>query len=382
MNIIQVCPYDLSKPGGVQTHIAYLSRQLIQNNHKVLIIAPGSKSTDVEAKFNGKVINITTAKRIHLWGTSIDLAVLSKKEKEDFKNVIEDFSPDVIHFHTVWNPFMQTQMLRLLPEDVKKVATFHDTPPDFGVGKHIGANLMKIGVKYYLPKIDVPISVSKTQAKAMGFDEHEPGNRIHLIPNGIDASLSQDFPAAKRTDDEFRIVFIGRFEERKGIFDLLEVFQKLVQNHPKTTLKLRLIGNGPQMEKVQEFVNEHQIRQNVQFFPSASDEQKNELIANSDLMVAPSLYGESFGIVLLEAMTLKVKVTGYGNAGYLNIGTEYGAENFPKPGDKSALFSIIEKHLTKPEKTDYLIEKGMQIARRHDWAKITEHIEQLYQKEL
>ncbi len=87
-------------------------------------------------------------------------------------------------FHTIWNPIMQTQLLWLLPEKVKKVGTFHDTPPDFGIGKYVGANLMKAGAKYYLPKVDEIISVSVTQARAMGINMESPPENFRILPNG------------------------------------------------------------------------------------------------------------------------------------------------------------------------------------------------------
>lgn len=379
MNIIQVCPYDLSIPGGVQTHITHLSNQLVRKNHRVKVFAPSLKKSGFERKFDCEVEYITGSVRVPWWGTSIDVSVLTSQQKREIWSVFSEFKPDVIHFHTIWNPVMQTQLLWMLPDEIRKVGTFHDTPPDRGLGKHIGANLMKLGARYYLPKMDEIISVSETQARAMGADPGDlPGN-FRILPNGIDAASGRSKQRPTHGDNEFRIIFVGRFEERKGIFELLEVYRRLQDFEREYDLSLTLLGRGPQTADVKDFIENHELR-NVKIFEQAGDQQKEELLMDSDLMVAPALYGESFGIVLLEAMALGTKVAGYGNEGYLSVGREYGAEHFPPPGDREALLEVIRNHIENPERTDHLIERGLEIAAKHDWKIIANEIEKIYQR--
>ena len=340
-----------------------------------MVVAPSLKKSGFERKFDCEVMYVTDPKRIGIWGTSIDITLMDKSEKRRFEEELLKFKPDVIHFHTIWNPFMPAQILNLAPGTVKKVATFHDTPPDFGIGKHIGANLMKLGVRYFFPRIDEIISVSKTQSSAMGIKPEDMPENFRIIPNGIDASVQR--PEAPEKDDIFRLIFIGRFEERKGLRDMLEIYKKLKLGHSERQIELKVLGNGPLMRESKKYVTDHQL-DDISFYPETTDEEKFEHLAQSDLLVAPSLYGESFGIVLLEAMAVGVKVVGYGNSGYLNLGKQYGIENFPEPGDKEDLYKIIEKHMLNPEETDRLIDKGYEIAEVHDWKNITNQIEQVY----
>lgn len=377
MNIIQVCPYDLSIPGGVQAHIANLSNQLVKRNHNVLVIAPAIKREKVVQSFDCEVIHITDSKRVGIWGTSIDISFLNGKEKTDFKKILNRFKPDVVHFHTIWNPFMPFQLLNLLPRQVKKVSTFHDTPPDFGPGKVIGGNFMKVGARYFLSRLNEAISVSNSQAKAMGFDSKSFPDHFRVIPNGIDTSVAQNLKKPESSNDVFKIIFIGRLERRKGVFDLLEVYKQLCDHINAQNIALHIVGNGPLKNEIDNYISTHAI-QNIHFYTNADDQQKNELLVQSDLMVAPALYGESFGIVLLEGMALGIKVVGYGNAGYLNIGREYEVKNFPAPGDKQALFKIIKEMIEDPASSDYLVNKGLEIAKDHDWAHITDKIESIY----
>lgn len=378
MNIIQVCPYDLSIPGGVQTHVKQLSNELVSKNNKVVVFAPSPSKPESEKRIRCEVKHITSSTRIPWWGTSIDVSILKPGEKRTIRHFFAEFKPDVIHFHTIWNPVMQTQLLWMLPESIKKVGTFHDTPPDRGLGKHIGANLMKVGAKYYLPKMDEIISVSETQTKAMGADPENLPENFRILPNGIDAGAIKKMEKTSTPDNEFRIIFIGRFENRKGVFELLEIYRRL-QNDPLTKrISLKLVGNGPQLSEMQNFVSKHGLKQ-VSFHNNASDHEKNQLLLESDLMIAPALYGESFGIVLLEAMALGVRVAGYGNEGYLTIGKKYGEENFPPPGNKDELYKLVKHHIKMPaENKSSLIKRGLEIAAEHDWKLIAREIEKVY----
>lgn len=340
-----------------------------------MVVAPSLKKSGFGRKFDCEVNYVTNSKRIGIWGTSIDISFLNASERSDFSETLNSFKPDVIHFHTIWNPFMPTQVLKMASTDTKIVSTFHDTPPDFGIGKYIGANLMKLGVAYYFPKIDEIISVSKTQSAAMGINDDNKPDNFRIIPNGIDASIKRS--VASKNDEVFKMIFIGRFEERKGLRDILEIYRELKLHHPEREIELKVLGNGPLMGDAKKYVEDHEL-QGISFYPDTTDEEKFDHLAESDLLVAPSLYGESFGIVLLEAMAMGVKVVGYGNAGYLNIGKVYGVDNFPVPGDKKALYGIIEKHMIDPDESDHLIKKGYEIAEIHDWKNITDQIEQVY----
>ncbi|WP_421773379.1 glycosyltransferase family 4 protein [Gracilimonas sp.] len=380
MNIIQVCPYDLSIPGGVQTHVTQLSNELMRKNNKVVIFAPSPSKPDSERGVNCEIKHITSSTRIPWWGTSIDVSVLKPGEKNQIRRFFKDFKPDIIHFHTIWNPVMQTQLLWMLPDSLKKVGTFHDTPPDRGLGKYIGANLMKVGAKYYLPKMDEIISVSETQTKAMGADPDNLPKNFRILPNGIDAEAGRNMEKESNPDDEFRMIFIGRFENRKGVFELLEIYRRLQSEMLTKKISLKLIGNGPQYSEMNGFINEHRL-DGVTIHKDVNDQEKNRLLLNSDLMIAPALYGESFGIVLLEAMALGVRVIGYGNEGYLTIGKKYEIENFPPPGNRDALFALIKQHIKMPaEAVKKLTSKGLEIASKHDWKLITQKIEHTYSR--
>ena len=382
MNIIQVCPYDLSKPGGVQNHITHLSNELVKKNHNVLVLAPKITNSDFENNFDCKLIDAAEVTRIKLfWGTTADLSYLRPVAKKDLGKTLKEFAPDIAHFHTIWSPALPKQVLDMLEPDVKKVITCHDTPPDRGFGKFVAGSLLKLSAKYYFPKVDEIISVSKIQARSMGVADNNDLANFQIIPNGVHAHPEKVRSSNNPNNGEkFRLIFVGRFEERKGLMDLLEVYAKLEKEVNDKKISLLILGDGPYKNKAQSYIQKNNLN-NVSFIHETNEADKVEWMTKADLLVAPSLYGESFGIILLEAMAHKLKVAGYGNPGYLKVVSEYGPENFPSPGNKDKLLKVLKGHVLNPEKSDHLIEKGVNIAEEHDWKKIADRVEEVYYKE-
>lgn len=381
MNIIQVCPYDLSKPGGVQNHITHLSNELVKRNHNVLVLAPIITNSDFENNFDCKLIATAEVTRIKLfWGTTADLSYLRTDAKNDLKRTLKEFNPDLVHFHTIWSPAMPKQVLDMVNPEVRKIITCHDTPPDRGFGKFVAGSLLRLSAKYYLPKVDEIISVSKIQARSMGVADNNYLTNFQIIPNGVHAHPEKVRSTQEVShNDEFRLIFVGRFEKRKGLMDLLEVYARLEKELNDKKISLLILGDGPYKKKAQSYIRENDLS-NVSFIHETNETDKNEWMTKADLLVAPSLYGESFGIILLEAMALKLKVAGYGNPGYLKVVSEYGPENFPSPGNKDKLLQVLKEHILNPERSDHLIKKGVKIAEEHDWKKIAERVEKVYNK--
>lgn len=376
MNILQVLPYDVDRPGGVRTHILELSRELSGRGHKVAVLAPGSKA-GVDKHI--AVHRITQPRRFPLWGTQIDATYLSLRQRRALRQLLTEFRPDLVHFHTPWNPVMQTQMLSMLPGHITRVATFHDTPPDRGLGRWIGAPLMRWAAPHYLSRLDAAISVSDVQRRAMGLPEDSLNSHITLIPNGIRWN-PETSPRAGSRKTGARILFIGRLEPRKGVGELIELIQRAATHPALSSVEWDIVGDGPHRGSVQALVHRGQGR--VRFHPGADDDQKSTLLDACDLLVAPSLYGESFGIVLLEAMAHGAVPVGFGNAGYLTLAGRYAPENFPPPGDVEALLTRIVHLVASQPNRERLRNKGFDLAREYAWDRVAEQVERVYQAAL
>jgi glycosyltransferase involved in cell wall biosynthesis len=493
--IVFVCPYDVSRPGGVRTHIFDLARTLGEKGHDVCVI--GSSSNSVE-KSGVPLLTLGRAIKMPLWGTNIDITRLSAAEIRQLRQYFHRFKPDVIHFHTPWTPFLSWQILRLVHKmrkrarnfdgklsgqsqghessdlqshlayqdpsfdpgdttsgpnnsldrhETKFIATFHDSPPDSFWGKILGSFIMPAVAKYFLNAFDEVISVSNHQSQ---FISKWSEKRIHIIPNGIlikgsnsvnskgklslaDVELNQSQESNKSQAESEQslndsnssavqimnptsnskmyanpkasvshgestsmdktiqpdlipgssticpnILFLGRLEPRKGVMHMLEAYLKVLESIPQA--QLTIAGDGPDRKEAETFVRIHQL-EGVRFLGMVSDEEKAQVFSNASVFVSPALYGESFGIVLLEAMTYGIPIAGYGNPGYLSVVGEVCPENFPSPGDTRSLAHRIIHILQNDEYRDSLVSRYSDQLKKYDWNTLADKILDVYNTE-
>ncbi len=363
MKIAQVCPYDFSRPGGVKSHIMSLSKYLAKVGHDVKIIAPNINSDLVEepnVHFFGK------NRSLNIGGTKIDLNIAVGEEKVALKEFLKKEQFDIIHYHTIWNPLLPFQVRRYAR--TKHVATFHDTPKNLFIGRWI----MPLVARWVFAFLDEIISVSKTQS---GFIERFSKRKIEIIPNGIDLEDIQSQPKVQKDPATFQLLFLGRLEPRKGVMHALQAFRKLKMTYQN--LKLVIAGDGDDRKMVEDYIKEYDLR-DVELKGFVDEATKYALLQESDIYLAPALYGESFGIVLLEAMSIGTPMAGYANEGYKNVLTDEMLEHFSDPEDLEGLIKNIEGLLLS-EKREKLSVKGLVEVKKYDWRALAAQIEQLYQ---
>ena len=373
MKIAQVCPYDWSRPGGVKSHIENLAIYLRKMGHEVKIIAPNVNAdaiTDPNVKLIGK------GRSTNLWGgTEIDINIARGKEVTALKSYLEDEQFDLLHFHNGWTPFM-TYQVRYYSK-AKHVGTFHDTPADTFLAQHfVGPILMPLAASLIWKVADHMISVSESQSRYVkSFLSKNPT----IIPNGINPDhFNTSFaPIEEYKDGKFNMLFLGRFEERKGLFHTLNVFKTLKSKY--ADIRLLIAGDGEQRQEAFDFVAEHHL-EDVIFLGFIDEAIKASLIRTADVLMATALYGESFGIVLLEAMACGTPVAGYGNEGYLNVIKAPWTEYFPKPRELYTLTNKVEKLYNHPEIRDEISEWGIKEAKKYEWEKITNKVYEVYEQ--
>lgn len=428
MHICHVCPYDLSIPGGVRTHIVQLCSTLERKGHKVTIIGCSNNNDHGIAL---RVLDVAHSRRVPIWGTTIDFIVATRKDKQKLLHYLTDEAPDVVHFHTPWTPILSWQVLRWSravnkvlssrPDPIKLVATFHDSPPDSLLGKFLGSYVMPFAARSILPLFDAVISVSEVQKP---FIAKWSNVNVRVIPNGFSAGRgevlvnshkekstnadrnyegnpdqfispddskepknpdyqnnpielnSPDNPNIIEDPSAKTILFLGRLEARKGLLDAIKVLKLVQRLHPNT--RLLVAGEGAERGAAEELIREEGVG-GITFLGQVSDHEKKLLFAQADVYIAPALYGESFGIVLLEAMSYGTPVVGYGNPGYLSVAKGYDLENFPPPGDVDALAERVSRLFMDPTWRQELIEKGKLHAANFDWDIISQEILQLYE---
>ncbi len=362
MKIAQVCPYDFSRPGGVKNHIESLSKYLRRLGHEVKIIAPAPNVNQAEVYHFGR------NRSLNLGGTKIDINIALGEEKDALKTFIDEEQFDIIHFHTFWNPALPFQIRRY--SKAKHIATFHDTPKSEWVGKTV----MPLAAKMVFGYMDEIISVSETQSS---YIRRFSNRKIHIIPNGIDLnSYNQAVePISKFQDGKFNILFLGRLEPRKGLIYALESFKTLKQENPN--LRLIVAGDGDEGLMAEQFISENQL-EDIELLGFVSEEEKLQLLKTADLYLSPAIYGESFGIVLLESMAMGTPMAGFANSGYLNVLTKEQKRFFVKPEDTQSLTKSIYWLMQNEEEREVLKMIGENEVRKYDWKSISKNIQSIY----
>jgi phosphatidylinositol alpha-mannosyltransferase len=295
MKIGIVCPYDWAIPGGVSIHIRDLALELMERGHEVNVLAPTSDEsvlpfwvtsggTPVSISYNGSVARITfgykATKRVQKW--------------------IDNGQFDVLHIHEPLTPSLSA--LACWAASGPVVGTFHSAMDKSRI-LSAGYNLAQT----VLEKLSARVAVSELARNTVV--EHVGGDAV-LIPNGVHID---SFINAKPFDanpfngkrDQHAIAFLGRFEEnRKGFKVLLEAFEEVANEFPNHYLLVA--GPGEQKDSLKDFPEE--LHSRVKFLGRVSDEDKARMLQSSAMYVAPNTGGESFGIVLLEAMACHTPV--------------------------------------------------------------------------
>lgn len=370
MRVLLVCPYDPNRHGGVQRHIHALAKALASRGHETLILAPGSTAAPQRGQRR-----IGGMRSIAFAGTRFEVSWAGKEDLSGLQRDLEDWRPDIAHFHTLWDPLMPYQVFRRL--DVPCVATFHDTPPAGLMGAALRTAFKPLS-RYLLGQLDGAIAVS-----AAPLGHLRPGRRGAVpvvLPPAID--LSPFFAVTKAAASPPRILFLGRLEPRKGIHVLLDAITLLARGdvpleQAMAPPQLVVAGDGDLLPAV--LARRAELGdQWITHEPAPSQERQLTLLAEATLGVSPALYGESFGIVLAEALATGTPIAGAANAGYQTVLTGPGETLLVPPGDAPALARKLAALLASPAEREQLAHWGRQHASQYDIAARIGDFENVY----
>jgi phosphatidyl-myo-inositol alpha-mannosyltransferase len=320
MKIGLVCPYDMfSHHGGVRQLVEHLAEGLRKKGHTVKIITPRP------AKFKGNApedyILLGKSRRINA-GLATSGEVTFELDNIDIEEVLEREKFDVINFHEPWSPMLARQILS--KSEAAHVGTFHANFNDSTTGKSF-VNVFSPYGHGIGQKMHVLTAVSSASAAVL---VNKAGNvenvkNMRYIPNGIDLSLYK--APKKRTELNGKgtktILYVGRLERRKGVEMLIKAFGELLEEVPNTYLIIA--GEGNRREYLEQLVKTLKIP-NVEFLGYITDGHKRHLLGNADLFCSPAMFGESFGIVLVEAMAMGTPIVAGNNNGYASVLTAVG----------------------------------------------------------
>jgi phosphatidyl-myo-inositol alpha-mannosyltransferase len=349
MRIGLVTPYNVFVGGAVKECVLGIRNELIKRGHEVWIITPrplrskGKKAPE-NTIFIGRAITVKSFFRT-------TAQVSATVDNESIDEMLKERNFDVLHFHEPWVPFVGRQILAR--SDVKNIATFHAKLPDSRFNKTI-EKVITPYTKSILKSLDCLTAVSEPAAE---YVKSLTSRSIKCVPNGVDIDKYSRPAKSKKLENRGKnVLFIGRLEARKGVNHLLEAYRVLSEQDSEVSLDIA--GSGPDEKKLRKLAEDLDLNR-VTFHGLVSEEKKIELMHTSRVFCSPALYGESFGIVLLEAMSAGIPTVAGNNPGYVSVMQGKGAISIVDPKDSSA-FARTLKLLLEDEEVRSLWQ---------DWAK-------------
>jgi phosphatidylinositol alpha-mannosyltransferase len=363
MKIGLVTPYIYPLPGGVNAHVQYLYENLIARGHDVRII---SSIHGPQKQSEGDVIRIGYGFSVPANG-SVGTLTFSPRYASQVRAMLERERFDVLHFHEPFVPFLSLVLLR--ESQSINIATFHayaGWSPAYEFGKRMLARFAR--------RLHGRIAVS---AAARHFiDRYFPGD-YKVIPNGVDvARISQARPIARYRDGTLNILFVGRFESRKGAMYLLKAFRALRKHG--YNCRLLLAGSGPQEREIRRYIATRRLEGVVELLGRVSEEDKARYFATADVFVSPATGQESFGIVLLEAMAAGKPIVCSDIHGYKGVVHRGEQALLVPPRDVAALTAALERLLGDAELRERMGASGRARADQYSWENITAKVEDYY----
>jgi phosphatidylinositol alpha-mannosyltransferase len=334
LRIAQLCPYDIDRPGGVQTHVRDTSRALEQLGHEVTIIAPRVEGV-VPVDHGLEIERIGRSTSIRFGGTGLELSIALRAQRRRLGALMRESRFDLVHYHAVWTPLLPLQAYLASPSP--SIATFHDTPADTLAGRLARAVLPPLS-RAILPHFDAAIAVS---ASPRAHLRPAAGQQIAIIPPCTDLSRFRTAAGADRGPDQpVTILFVGRLEPRKGCGLLLEAYRRLrAEGCPA---RLVIVGTGPEEAALRAQVDRDRSP-DVVFAGRVADADLPRHYAECDIFCSPAPYGESFGVVLTEAMAAARPVVAAANSGYTSVLQGDAARFLTRPGDPASLHLALRE---------------------------------------
>jgi phosphatidylinositol alpha-mannosyltransferase len=370
MKIGLVCPYNMFHfAGGVQEVVFQLQKHLIAKGHQVVIITPRPTKT-----FKNTVEGIVTVGRSRRmaspFSTVVDWGI--DAYATEIEELLEREKFDILNFHEPWQPFLSLQLLSR--SKAVNIGTFHAKLPDTIVSRSL-LNLVLPHTTQVLKYIHTFTAVSEAAADYLRELTDAP---ITIIPNGINLERFTR-PANIKKNKKKTILFLGRLEKRKGVKYLIQAFALLRQKHDDVNLVIA--GNGIDRQNLEKLVKEYGVK-DISFIGHVPEEQKVELMASADLYCSPALFGESFGIVLLEAMALGVPIVCGNNPGYNGVMTGRGRLSLVTPENTLDFYQRLELMLYDEEVRQLFIDWGHERVKQFTFEKVADAYEEVFKDAL
>lgn len=299
----------LDKPDGVQQYILTLGEWIVSQGHEVRYLVGQTSRTDIPG-----VRSMSRNMRVRFNGNSLSMPLPTRRSK--LRRVLEEEKFDVLHIQVPYSPFMGHQAIMAAGPRTAIIGTFH-VAPNYWLST-IGNRALGIWLRRSLKQFDKMLSVSETAAE-FASDTFRVGSDI--LPNVIDYERFHKAKPLKRLrDGRVVILFLGRLVPRKGCMQLLKAVRELGSRAEIPSFRVVICGRGPLESRLRQYVSQHRLDDFVEFVGFVSEDDKPDYYASADIAAFPSSGGESFGIVLLEAMTSgRSAILAGDNPGYRSV---------------------------------------------------------------
>ena len=372
MKVALVSPYSWSYPGGVTRHIDALAQQFMADGHEVRVLAPYDPvDLSSTARHRGaRPVHLSLPEYVIPIGRTIGVKAngavsnlsITPRGVARVQRELRTGGYDVVHIHEPVAPVSSWFASGLTP--LPLVGTFHSFSENRvtnGVGNLFGSRLV-------LNRLHVRIAVSQAAAWT---GRRFFGGHYRVIPNGVHLDESALLQAGRPIGDKLRIVFVGQAVERKGLPLLLRAFEALHEHIPS---ELTLIG--PTREQLEPLMLDES---GVRLLENVDDERKRAELRAADVLCAPSLRGESFGMVLTEAFAAGTPVIASDIAGYRDV-VRNGVDGIlVPPADAQALAEALRDLWDEPERRVAMSRAAAADVKRFAWPQVAAEVMSAYE---
>ncbi len=371
MRIALVTPYSWTYEGGVNRHVEALGRAL-EDRHDVRILAPWDppdryarlthRSTPARREPPENLVPLGRTFSLAGNGSVTNLA-WTATPMVNLRRALAAEPFDVVHVHEPIAPFIGPHTCSWAGAPV--VGTFHAYSTN-AFTNNLG-NFA--GVRRKLNRLHARIAVSEA---AEWTGRRWFGGEYTVIPNGVDLTAPPQGPKPERP--ELRVLFVGRPEERKGLPVLLRAFEALVEHVPA---RLEIVGADD--EELSRYLPDPEVAGRIDALGRVSRKELWERLHDADVLCAPSLAGESFGMILTEAFAAGTPVVASKIVGYSEVVTDGVDGVLVPPADAQALAEELQRLHLEPERRARMGEEARRSAERFAWPRVAEQVEQVYE---
>ena len=361
MRIGMVCPYSFDVPGGVQSHVLQLAEVMRSRGQDVSVLAPASPHVSLPEfvvsagkafpiPYNGSVARLQFSPAVH----------------GKVRRWLAEGDFDVLHLHEPNAPSLSMWALRVAEGPI--VATFH-TSTTKSLSLAVFGALLRPMQEKIVGRIAVSDLARRWQMEALGSDAVE-------IPNGVDvasiasAPLLDGYPRPGKT-----VLFLGRYDEpRKGMAVLIDALPGLVEHFPG--VQVLVVGRGDDDELRS---NAGGLAGHLRFLGQVDDAAKASALRSADVYCAPNTGGESFGIVLVEAMAAGTPVVASDLHAFRQVLRDGDAGRLVPVEDGAALAAGLVAVLEDNRLAKRYVAAGSDAVRRYDWSVVANQIMRVYE---